>query len=280
MLNRARVVTTTGMIGWMAERIAGDAAQVYSLMGQGVDPHLYKASEGDVRRLGDADLVLYNGLHLEGKMGEILEKMGHGRPVLAVTRDLPRDALRALPGTEDQRDPHVWFDVRLWSQTADLIAAEMSALWPAEADSFTARARALRTELAELDAWVEAEIAKVPDEQRMLITAHDAFGYFGDRYGIEVMGLQGVSTLAEVGLQDVEGLVETILTRRIKAVFVETSVPKRSLVAVQAACRARGHKLEIGGELFSDALGTYGSPEGSYPGMIRHNVNSIVEALK
>jgi manganese/zinc/iron transport system substrate-binding protein len=275
-----QVIATTGMIGWLAGEVAGDAVSVFSLMGPGVDPHLYKASEGDVRRLGEAKLILYNGLHLEGKMGDILGKMGRGRPVIAVTRDLPPAALRALAGTADQHDPHVWFDVSLWARTLTLIESELSAVFPEHAAGFAERARRLEAELAELDAWVAAEIAKVPAERRILITAHDAFGYFGDRYDIEVMGLQGVSTLAEAGLQDVESLVETIVSRSVKAVFVESSVPKRSIEAVQAACRDRGHAVAIGGELFSDAMGAAGSPEGSYPGMVRHNVHTIVEALK
>jgi manganese/zinc/iron transport system substrate-binding protein len=276
---RLQVVCTTGMIGWMAAQVAGDAAAVTSLMGPGVDPHLYKASEGDVRRLSDADLVLYNGLHLEGKMGDILSKMGRKRPVLAVTRDLPQARLRALIEGEGH-DPHVWFDVGLWALTADLIAAELGALRPADAAAFSARARELQAELEGLDAWVSAAIAAIPAERRLLITAHDAFGYFGDRYGIEVMGLQGVSTLAEAGLQDVDSLVEIIVTRRVPALFVESSVPKRAIEAVKAACADRGHEVRIGGELFSDAMGAADSPEGSYPGMVRHNVNSIVTALK
>ena len=274
------VVTTTGMIGWMAGALAGDEVAVTSLMGPGVDPHLFKASEGDVRRLGEARLILYNGLHLEGKMGDILEKMGRGRAVVAVTRDLPHEALLPLEGGEDQHDPHVWFDVGLWAETIPLIEAELAAAYPEHASLFTERAAKLKTELLELDAWVAAEIATIPEAGRLLVTAHDAFGYFGRRYAIEVLGLQGVSTLAEAGLRDVDALVDTIVSRGVKAIFVETSVPPRAIEAVQAACRDRGHEVAIGGELYSDAMGAAGGEAGDYPGMVRHNVLSIVEALR
>ncbi len=275
-----QVVATTGMIGWLAGEIAGDAVAVHSLMGPGVDPHLYKASEGDVRRFGEAKLILYNGLHLEGKMGDILEKMGRGRAVVAVSRDLPHTDLRLLAGTEDQHDPHIWFDVGLWTRTIPLIEAELSQAFPEQAAGFAARAKQVEAELLALDAWVEAEIAKIPKEGRILITAHDAFGYFGDRYDIEVMGLQGVSTLAEAGLRDVEMLVDTIVNRGVKAIFVESSVPRRSIEAVRAACEDRGHSVRIGGELFSDAMGAADGPAGEYPGMVRENVKTIVEALR
>ena len=277
---KGRVVATTGMIAWMAQQVAGDAVEVVALMGPGVDPHLYKASEGDVRRLGEADLVLYNGLHLEGKMGEIFAKMGASRPVVPVSRDLPEDQLRRLAGTQDLHDPHIWFDVRLWAKTVPLVESELGKVYPEHKAAFARNAAQLAEDLASLDAWVAGEIASIPREQRLLVTAHDAFGYFGDRYDIEVRGLQGVSTVAEAGLQDVEQLVDLIVSRKVKAVFVETSVPRRAIEAVQAACRSRGHEVAIGGQLFSDAMGAAGTPEGSYPGMVRHNVNAIVGALR
>lgn len=274
------VVATTGMIGWMAAELAGDEVAVTSLMGPGVDPHLFKASEGDVRRLGQAGLILYNGLHLEGKMGDILEKMGRGRPVVAVTRDLPHEALRVPEGAEGQHDPHVWFDVGLWARTIPLLESELAAVWPAHAPLFAERAAALKAELLELDAWVAAEIATIPAERRLLVTAHDAFGYFGDRYDIEVMGLQGISTLAEAGLRDVDALVDIIVSRNVKAIFVESSVSPRAIEAVQAACRDRGREVAIGAELYSDAMGAADGEAGEYPGMVRHNVRGIVEALR
>jgi manganese/zinc/iron transport system substrate-binding protein len=274
-----RVVTTTGMIADLAGRIAGPHAAVEALMGSGVDPHLYKASESDVRKLSEADLVLYNGLHLEGKMGDILVKMARRRPVVAVSETVPKDRLREPPEFAGQYDPHIWFDVALWAETIDAILAALVELDPANADAYTRGADQLRSELVELDSWVAGRIAELPEDRRILVTAHDAFGYFGQRYGVQVVGLQGISTLAEAGLQDVERVVDLVVDRQIRAVFVESSVPQRSVEAVQVACRERGHEVVIGGQLFSDAMGTPGTPEGTYAGMVRHNVNTIVNSL-
>jgi len=274
-----RVVTTTGMIADLAARIAGPHATVVALMGPGVDPHLYKASESDVRKIAEADLVLYNGLHLEGKMGDILVKMARNRPVVAVSESVPTERLREPPEFAGQYDPHIWFDVALWAETIDPMLAALTDLDPANADAYTRNAAELRSELDELDAWVARRIAELPEERRILVTAHDAFGYFGERYGVHVVGLQGISTLAEAGLQDVERVVDLVVDRQVRAVFIESSVPQRSVEAVQVACRERGHEVSIGGQLFSDAMGAPGTPEGTYAGMVRHNVNTIVNAL-
>jgi manganese/zinc/iron transport system substrate-binding protein len=275
-----QVVATTGMIADMARRVAGEHAEVHSLMAPGVDPHLYKASESDVRRLDRADLVLYNGFHLEGKMADILEKMGRNKPVVAVAEAAPPDRLRRPPAFEGLVDPHLWFDVDLWSHTIAPIVEQMVALVPEHADEIRANGTALEAELLELDAWVGDRVAELPQQQRVLVTAHDAFGYFGTRYGFEVMGLQGLSTATEAGLSDVDRVVDTVLQRQLKAMFVESSVPAKSIEAVQAACEDRGHSVAIGGELFSDSMGTADSPEGSYTGMVRHNVHTVVEALR
>lgn len=275
-----RIVATTSIVADIARRIAGEHAQVEALMGAGVDPHLYKASESDVRRLGDADLILYNGLHLEGKMGDILTKMARNRPVVAVTEEIPQTSLREPPEMAGQYDPHVWFDVSLWAQTLTPIVRELSALDPEHAEVYKANAAVLEKELTELDAWVKQRIETIPPPQRVLITAHDAFGYFGRRYGMEVMGLQGISTLSEAGLKDVDRVVETVAQRGIKAIFVESSVPRRSIEAVQAAVRSQGKEVTIGGQLFSDSLGAASSPSGTYAGMVRTNVETIVQALR
>lgn len=275
-----RIVATTGMIADTATRIAGDRAQVIGLMGPGVDPHLYKASESDVRKLAEADLILYNGLHLEGKMGDILVKLARTRPVVAVSEAIPESERREPPEMQGQYDPHVWFDVQLWAHTLDPIAEALAEIVPEGAEQFRQNAETYRRELIELDSWVTGRIAEIPVERRILVTAHDAFGYFGRRYQIEVVGLQGISTLSEAGLKDVDRVVELVVTRGVRAVFIESSVPRRSIEAVQAAVRSRGHEVAIGGELFSDAMGAAGSPEGTYPGMVRHNVDTIVEALK
>ena len=274
------VVATTGMIGDAAARIGGDHVVVGTLMGPGVDPHLFKASEGDVRRLAEADLVLYNGLHLEGKMGDILVKLARSRPVVAVSEEVPVSELREPPEFLGQYDPHIWFDVSLWAQTLSPVATALAELDPAHASEFMANAEQFGEELGQLDGWAEARIQEVPPEHRVLVTAHDAFGYFGRRYGMEVIGLQGISTLSEPGLRDMDRVAELVSSRRIPAIFVESSVPRRAIEAVVAACEARGHTVRIGGELFSDAMGAAGSEEGSYPGMVRFNVNTIVEALQ
>jgi len=275
-----RVVTTIGMIADMATRVAGPHARVEALMGAGVDPHLYKASESDVRRLAEADLILYNGLHLEGKMGDILVKMARERAVVPVAEAIPEAELREPPEFAGHYDPHVWFDVSLWRRTIDVVERELVTLDPPHAEDFKRNAARLRTELQELDEWVGEEIATIPVERRVLVTAHDAFGYFGRRYNIEVHGLQGISTATEAGLKDVDALVELIVSRKVKAIFVETSVPKKSIEAVQAACKDRGHDVAIGGLLYSDAMGAAGTPDGTYIGMVRHNVKTIVEALR
>ncbi|HBL28449.1 MAG TPA: manganese transporter [Acidobacteria bacterium] len=274
------VVATTSIIADMARRIGGEHARVEALMGPGIDPHLYKASEGDVRRLGEADLILYNGLHLEGKMGDILTKMARSRPVVAVSEDIPRERLREPPEFAGQYDPHVWFDVSLWVTTIQPIVRELSTLDPAHAATFQANAAALEKELTELDAWVEQQIATIPPAQRVLITAHDAFGYFGRRYGMDVMGIQGISTLSEAGLKDMDRVVGSVVDRGVKAIFVESSVPRRSIEAVQAAVRSRGKDVAIGGQLYSDSLGAAASPAGTYAGMVRANVETIVQALR
>ncbi len=274
------MVTTTGIIADVAQRIAGEHARIEALMGPGVDPHLYKASESDVRRLSEAELVLYNGLHLEGKMGDILKKMGTSRPVISVSDDIPEELLRQPPEFKGLHDPHVWFDVSLWMKTLGPIARELAKLDPEHAAEYQGNAAALEKELGELDAWIETQIETIPKERRVLVTAHDAFGYFGRRYGMEVFGIQGISTLSEAGLKDMDRIVDLVVSREVPAVFIEASVPRRSIEAVQAAVRSRKHEVEIGGQLYSDSLGAAGSPEGTYAGMVRANVNTIVNALK
>lgn len=274
------IVTTTGIIADTASRIAGPHARIEALMGPGVDPHLYKASESDVRRLTEAELILYNGLHLEGKMGDILRKVARSKPVVEVTAEVPRAGLRQPPEFKGQYDPHVWFDVSMWKETLEPIARELSRLDPGHAQEYEANAAAFGKELDELDAWVKQRIETIPPDQRVLVTAHDAFGYFGRRYGMEVIGIQGISTLSEAGLHDVDRVVDLILGKKVKAVFIESSVPRRTIEAVQAGVKARGHETAIGGQLFSDSLGAAGTPEGTYVGMVRANVDTIVKALQ
>jgi manganese/zinc/iron transport system substrate-binding protein len=276
---RLHVVTTVGMIADVARNVGGEHVRVVALMGPGVDPHLYKASEGDVRRLFRADVIFYGGLHLEARMGEVLEEMGGRTRVRAVSEVIPAEQRLSPPEFQGSYDPHVWFDVRLWEMTIDVIARTLAEADPAHARDFEANARAYHAQLAELDRYVRAQAARVPAERRVLITAHDAFNYFGRAYGFRVRGLQGISTAAEAGTADVQGLAEFIASRRIPAIFVESSIPRRTIEAVQEAVAARGFRVRIGGSLFSDAMGTPGTDEATYIGMVRHNIDTIVGAL-
>jgi len=276
---QVNVVATTGMIAWIAERVGGARVSVEGLMGPGVDPHLYKATASDVRRLAGADLILYNGLHLEAAMGEVLEEMDERVPTAAVTDGIDRGRLLTPPEYEGAYDPHVWFDVRHWMSAVHAARDALIEQDSSGAEIYRANAAAVLAELDSLDGWVRERIRAIPPERRVLVTAHDAFNYFGRAYGVEVRGLQGISTASEAGTADVQALVDEIVERRISAIFVETSIPRRTIEAVQAAARARGFEVAIGGSLFSDAMGDGGTPEGTYPGMVRHNVNTIVDAL-
>jgi manganese/zinc/iron transport system substrate-binding protein len=273
------VVTTIGMIADAAERVGGERVSVDGLMGPGIDPHLYKASEGDLRRLERADLILYAGLHLEAKMADVLERIAGQRATQAVTETLPRTQLLSPAQFQGQYDPHVWFDVRLWMRAVEQIRDTLTELDPGSGELYRANAAAYLAELEELDRYVREQVARVPQERRVVITAHDAFGYFGEAYGFDVRGLQGISTASEAGAGDVQALAEFIAERRIPAIFVESSVSPRTISAVREAVRSRGFEVEVGGSLFSDAMGDEGTPEGTYVGMVRHNVDTIVAGL-
>lgn len=275
-----RVVTTIGMITDIVESVGGERVEATGLMGPGIDPHLYAASEGDVTRLREADVIFYNGLHLEAQMASVLERMVEtGYVTVAVTESIDREVLMRPPEFEGAYDPHVWFDVTLWMQAVETVRDTLVELDPAHAEVYEQNAEETLAELQELEAYVQAEVARVPEEQRVLVTAHDAFNYFGRAYGFEVRGLQGISTASEAGTADVQNLARFIAERRIPAVFIESSVPQRNIEAVQAAVRAQGFDVIIGGELFSDAMGNPGTPEGTYTGMVRHNVDTVVSAL-
>lgn len=276
---RLSVVATIGMIRDVVQNVGGEHVRVVGLMGPGVDPHLYKASEGDVRRLFRADVVFYGGLHLEARMGEVLAEMGGRTRVAAVSEVIPTDQRLSPPEFQGAYDPHVWFDVRLWAMTVDVVARTLSEADPAHARDFAANAERYRAQLADLDRYVREQAARVPAERRVLITAHDAFNYFGRAYGFQVRGLQGISTSSEAGTADVQALAEFIATRRIPAIFVESSIPRRTIEAVQEAVAAKGYDVRIGGSLFSDAMGNPGTDEGTYMGMVRHNIDTIVGAL-
>lgn len=275
-----KIVTTTGMIQDAVQYIAGERADVIALMGPGVDPHLYKATHGDLERLTDADVVFYNGLHLEGKMGEVFEKLARLKPVVAVGEGIPEDQLRKVPGFQGAYDPHIWFDVNLWKSAVRVASAFLQKYDSIHAAEYQDRGEKYMLRLDSLHQAVKESIQQIPQQQRVLITAHDAFGYFGDAYGVDVRGLQGISTLSEFGLRDVTDLVNFIIARKVKAIFVETSVSQKSIEAVVEGCREKNWDVRIGGSLYSDAMGTAGTPEGTYIGMVNANVKTIVESLQ
>jgi manganese/zinc/iron transport system substrate-binding protein len=276
---KIRVVATIGMIAEMVKQVGGERVEVEGLMGPGVDPHLYKASEGDVIRMAAADVVVYNGLHLEGKMSGVFERMGNRIRTIAVTDGIDRAKLLRPPEFEGAYDPHVWFDVSLWMDAVKTLEKALSGMDPSHGDVYRSNGTRYLRSLEALDRYVRREALIVSPRKRVLITAHDAFNYFGRAYGFQVRGLQGISTVAEAGAADIQALARLIVENGIPAVFVESSVPPRYIEALQEAVEARGFRVKIGGSLFSDAMGDPGTPEGTYDGMVRHNIDTIVSAL-
>ncbi len=273
------VVATTGMIADAARRIGGEAVDVRALMGPGVDPHAYRQTRSDIAAMVRADLVLWHGLYLEAQMEEFMRELGERKPVVAVAESLPREELIAHVDYADKFDPHVWMDPRLWSRVVEAVRDALAAQRPAEAEAFAANTRAYLAELEALAAYSDKVFGSVPERARVLVTAHDAFSYFGRAHGFEVLGIQGISTQSEAGLQRVAELVDILVERGIGAVFVESSVSDRSIRALVEGAAAKGHEVVIGGELFSDAMGADGTYEGTYPGMIDHNATTISRAL-
>jgi manganese/zinc/iron transport system substrate-binding protein len=274
------VLATVAMIGDVVKEIGADRIRAETLMGAGVDPHLYRATREDVARMLRADVIFYNGLVLEGKMTDAIIRVARsGRPVYAVTELLPEDQLIEPEGVDGLYDPHVWMDPRAWSRAAELIADKLANHDRANAPVFRRNLGALQARMRELDSYAERAIASIPERQRVLVTAHDAFSYFARRYGIEVLGIQGLSTESEAGVRRIQELVSVLADRRVPAVFVESSVSDRNVQAVVEGARARGHAVAVGGSLFSDAMGEPGTYEGTYIGMIDHNVTTIVRAL-
>lgn len=276
---RLKVVATTGMIADAARQIGGDLVEVRALMGPGVDPHAYRQTRTDIVAMTGADLVLWHGLYLEAQMEEFLRELGKRRKVVAVAEALPREALLAHDDYKDKFDPHVWMNPDLWSKVALAVRDAMIGARPAAKAAFEANAEKHLKEIAELASYSKRVLASVPAERRVLLTAHDAFNYFGAAYGFEVLGIQGISTESEAGLNRIKELVDLLVTRRISAIFVESSVSDRNIRALVEGAAARGHKVVIGGELFSDAMGADRTYEGTYIGMIDHNATIITRAL-
>lgn len=276
-----QVVATTGMLGDAARVLLEgvDSTSVEVLMGPGIDPHLYRVTQGDVEALARADLIIYNGLHLEGKMQDIFDRL-HQRQVLVAAHALPEDSLLNATEYQNAHDPHIWFDPLLWHQVVGHLGASLEELLPEAATRIAQNTRQYQARLLEAHRWAQDQLRQIPAQRRVMITAHDAFKYLGERYDMEVQGLQGISTTAEYGIRDIMELTDLIVRRGVKAIFVESSVPKRSVEAVIAAARSRGHPLKLGGTLYSDALGPKGSPADTYLGMFYHNVATIKNALQ
>lgn len=273
------VVCTVGMVADVVRNVAGEHAQVVQLMEAGVDPHGYKPTRDDIVRLQQADVIFYSGLLLEGKLSSTLEKLSEAKKVYAVTDGIPRDRLIAPEGGHGEHDPHVWMDASLWASTASVIAGKLAEHDPKNAETYRKNADAYAARCLQLFEWGKQVMATVPADQRVLVTSHDAFNYFGRAYQVDVMGVQGISTESEANVRDINQLVDTLVTRKVKAVFVESSVAPKNLQAVIEGAKSRGNTVTIGGELFSDAMGTTGTYEGTYLGMIDHNITTVVKAL-
>ena len=279
--NKLNVVTTTSMITDLVKNIGGEHINLQGLMGSGVDPHLYKASEGDVTKLADADIIFYNGLHLEGKLVEVFEKMHNQKTkTIAISDALDETTLIGSEYFASNYDPHIWFNVDYWMQATQFIVKKLSETIPEQKATFETNGANYIKQLKALKTKLTSTIDSLPEEKRILVTAHDAFNYFGKSFHFEVVGLQGLSTATEAGVQDVQKLSAFIIEKNVKAIFIESSVPKRTIEALQAAVNSKGHHVTIGGSLYSDALGNAGTIEGTYIGMFAHNVNTIVNALK
>ncbi len=273
-----KATCTVGMVADIVRNVGGDLVAVEQMWGEGSDPHTHKVTADDLVMLDNADIIFYSGLHLEGKMSETLERLASKKPVFGVTEYL--DAKKLLRDEHDHPDPHVWFDVALWSEVAQITGDVLALYDPTNAAAYAKNTAAYRTELGKLHDETKKLLAAIPRDQRVLVTSHDAFRYFGRAYDIEVRGVQGISTETEASLREVNQLVDFLVTRKVKAVFVETSVNQRNMESLRRGCKSRGHDVALGGELFSDAMGKVGEPTGTYIGMIRHNVYTIAKALR
>lgn len=274
------VVATTGQIADAVKIIGGENLTVTTLMGPGVDPHLYKATQGDMTKLDNAEVIFYNGLHLEGQLQDIFDQMSEEKTVFAAAEVLEQSKLLADAEDNSLNDPHVWFDIMLWKEVVDGIGDTLVEEYPEYKEVFEKNEETYLAQLDELSAFAKQRAAEIPEEQRIIVTAHDAFNYFGESLGFEVSGLQGLSTEAEYGVKDVENMVKYLVDNNIKAIFVESSVSDKAMQAVIEGAKEKGHDVTIGGELFSDAMGAEGTKEGTYIGMYEHNINTIVDSLK
>ncbi len=278
-IGKIKIVTTTTMLTDLVKTIGGDKVEVSGLMGEGVDPHLYIAGAGDIKKLTEADIVIYGGLHLEGKMTEIFEKMEkENKKIINVGDKL--DKSKIVMEEENVPDPHVWFDTELWKNEAEIVAAELSKINEENSAYYMENLQKYKMELDELTSYIKSSINEIPEKSRVLVTAHDAFGYFGKQFGLEVKAIQGVSTDSETGTKNINDLADFIVKRDIKAIFVESSVPKKSIEALQEAVKSKGKEVKIGGELYSDSLGDKEHNTDTYIKTVKANADTIVNALK
>ncbi|MDF1850037.1 MAG: zinc ABC transporter substrate-binding protein [Verrucomicrobiales bacterium] len=277
---KIQITATVGMIADIVREVAGERAEVTGLIGEGVDPHLYKPTSSDIKSFQSADIIFYNGLMLEGKMSDVLVRLArNGKPVYAVTDEILGQEGYIITDEEEHYDPHVWMDVSGWMRAVKVVADALSEFDPEGAETYQANSTQYLAELEKLEAYAQKVIGSIPEDKRVLVTAHDAFGYMARAYGLEVKGIQGLSTESEAGVKDIEDLVTFLVERGIPAVFVESSVSDKNIRALVEGAKAKGHAVVIGGELFSDAMGATGTYEGTYLGMIDHNVTTIARAL-
>ncbi len=274
-----RAIATVGMVADIVRNVGGQHVEVLQICGPGVDPHLYKATRDDVQTMMRGDIIFYSGLMLEGKLSDTLSKMARRKPVVVVTELLDEARLLEPEELVGHFDPHVWMDVAAWSECVVAVANKLSEFDPGNADSYAANAAAYGQQLDQLHQYGLKSIGSIPSASRVLITSHDAFNYFGRAYGLEVQGVQGLSTESEAGLQRINELVDMLVKRKVKAVFVESSVPRKNIDALVEGVRAKGHDISVGGELFSDAMGKAGTYEGTYVGMLDHNITRVTQAL-
>lgn len=274
-----KILSTTSQIGDIVTQLVGDAVAHSSLIRTGLDPHTYKATQSDLQRFGEARLILYNGLNLEASLERVLTQMPSSIRVASLADAFSASEL-LVSADGNELDPHIWFDIRLWRKAvayvADVIGSTAVPLQPVVA----ARLQEYDRELVALTSELTTQIDQVPPDRRILITAHDAFGYFGRAYGFEVLGVQGLSTATEAGIQTMSRLADVIVARNVPAVFVESTVSPRTIEALQAAVSDRGGRVQVGGELYSDSLGDPNTAASTYVGMMRHNVKTIVAALQ
>ena len=277
-----KILCTTGLVAELAQRVGGEHVEVTALMSHQVDPHMYKPRVGDVGLLDKADVIFYSGLHLEGRMADLFVTFARKKPTFAVSEGLVTRGdkrLREPPEFEDAYDPHIWHDVSLWADCAHDVADMLSSVDPKNAEAYDKNAQVYMEQLAKLHQYCQEEVAKIPEASRVMVTAHDAFGYFGQAYGVEVFGLKGISSAEEKDLAHQEEIQKMIIQRKIPAVFVESTINDRTVEALIEPCRAAGWNLKNGGELYADALGAADSEAGTYTGMVRHNVDTIVGGL-